>query len=323
MNEQRADDLLGNVVTQVEVGKEEEEPKVEFEIVDARPEEDRVPPRAESTPDSEDFDSEVDGVDKKVKKRINRLRYEFHEQRRAKDTALRERDEALKYAQSLQELVKRGEEVLVGQLKAKNTIELEKAREEAKSAFEEGDAEGFTRAQENLQRVNYESMVANSYVPNSGQDQFQGDLQNAQPQPQPQAQEFPQGQVQEVDQYALKWKENNPWYGKDPALTGYALSVHNELINSGVDPVVNRDEYYGEINGRVRKQFPDKFGDDNQSPPGATAKQPRQSVVAPAKRTSGNRRKVRLTEDQVNLAKRLGVPLEEYARQMNLLQGEN
>lgn len=310
MNEQPTDDLLGNPISHVEVNKEEEE-GVEFEIVDARPEEDQVSPRVGNELDVEEFDSEIEGVDKKVKKRINRLRYEFHEQRRAKDTALRERDEALKYAQSLQELVKRGEEVLVGQLKAKNTIELEKAREEAKSAFEEGDAEGFTKAQENLNRVNYEGMVANSYVPNSGQNQFQGDLQQPEP------------QEHEVDQYAQQWKNSNPWYGKDPALTGYALSVHNELINGGVDPIANRDEYYGAINSRVREQFPDKFGDVDQGPPGATARQSRQSVVAPAKRTAGNRRKVRLTEDQVNLAKRLGVPLEEYARQMNLLQGDN
>jgi hypothetical protein len=312
MSEQPIDDLMGNPVTQIEIESEPDD-GVEFEIVDARPEEDQVLPRVGEEPDFTEFDSEIEGVDKKVKKRINRLRYEFHEQRRAKDTAVRERDEALKYAQSLQDLVKRGEEVLVGQLKAKNDVELEKAREEAKSAFEEGDAEGFTKAQENLHRVTYEGMVANSYVPGSGQNQFDGDLPNG---------EAPQ-QQQEVDQYALQWKSNNPWYGKDPALTGYALSVHNELINSGVDPVANRDEYYGTINSRVRGQFPDKFGDVEQGPPGATARQSRQSVVAPAKRTSGNRRKVRLTEDQVNLAKRLGVPLEEYARQMNLLQGDN
>ena len=313
--EQASDDLFGNKRNEVIInsGAEGEE-EVEFEVFDARPEEDQVPPRVGPDPSETEFDSEIEGVDAKVKKRINRLRYEFHEQRRAKDTAERERDEAVVYAQSLQSIVKKGEEVLLGQLKAKNSIELENARREAKSAFEEGDAEGFTKAQENLNRVNYEGMVANSYIPNSGQEQFEG-----QQQPQQVQQEQPV-----VDEYALSWKNNNPWYGKDPALTGYALSVHNELINGGVDPVSNRDEYYGTINSRVREQFPDKFGDVSQSPPGATARQSKQSVVAPARRTSsGTRRKVRLTEDQVNLAKRLGVPLEEYARQMNLLQGDN
>jgi len=316
--EQSSDDLFGNKRNEVIInsGPEGEggEEEVEFEIFDARPEEDQVAPRVGPDPSESEFDSEIEGVDAKVKKRINRLRYEFHEQRRAKDTAERERDEAVVYAQSLQNIVKKGEEVLLGQLKAKNSIELENARKEAKVAFEEGDAEGFTKAQENLNRVNYEGMVANSYIPNSGQEQFEG-----QQQPQQVQQEQPV-----VDEYALQWKNNNPWYGKDPALTGYALSVHNELINGGVDPVSNRDEYYGTINSRVREQFTDKFGDVSQSTPGATARHSRQSVVAPAKRTSsGNRRKVRLTEDQVNLAKRLGVPLEEYARQMNLLQGDN
>jgi len=105
----------------------------------------------------------------------------------------------------------------------------------------------------------------------------------------------------QVDTKARAWQDANPWFGSNKEMTGFALAVHDTLVGEGVDP--SSDEYYERINGRVRQVFPDAF---------PTAK-PKKSVVAPASRSTAPK-KIVLTQSQVNIAKRLGLTNEQYAR---------
>ena len=113
------------------------------------------------------------------------------------------------------------------------------------------------------------------------------------------------------DYKAQQWQQKNPWFGKDEEMTSFALGLHTKLVNSGVDP--RSDEYYERLNGRLRQVFPEQF--ESEKPVDATPTPRPKSNVAPATRSTAPK-KVVLTQTQVNIAKRLGVPLELYARKV-------
>ena len=121
-----------------------------------------------------------------------------------------------------------------------------------------------------------------------------------------------------ADQRAAQWQQENSWFGKDRGMTGYALGLHNELAESGVQ--VGSDEYYNQLNTKLRQTFPDKFA-DGPADDELTAQDPprrrrRGSPVAPVSSSRGPRaRKVTLTETQVAIAEQLGIPLKTYAKQ--------
>ena len=161
------DDLLGNPVAHPLSSDEEE---LEIQVVDDRPKKDQVPQRIPAEGDTFDPDEEIDGVNKGVKKRINRLRYEFHEQRRKAEASEKMRDEAVRYAQKvasdngeLRELVARGEQVLLGEVKGRADAELSKARDSYKKAYESGDSDELLRAQEDMWKGQYDHQMVNSY----------------------------------------------------------------------------------------------------------------------------------------------------------------
>ena len=129
--------------------------------------------------------------------------------------------------------------------------------------------------------------------------------ESVKPQEQPtveQAINQPQAQ-QQPDPRAQEWAEDNKWFGTDKAMTYTAMSLHDEIVNEGFD--ASSDEYYNEIDQRIRKEFPHKFEDQNK---------PTQKVASAVRKTSTGRRTVKLTPSQVAIAKKLGVPLEEYAK---------
>jgi len=119
-------------------------------------------------------------------------------------------------------------------------------------------------------------------------------------------------QAAPVDRKAEAWQRDNDWFGSDDEMTHFALGLHNKLVKTGVDP--QSDEYYDKVNARVRQVFPEKF-DSEETADAPTQRTNKQNVVAPATRSTAPR-KVVLTQTQVNIAKRLGVPLELYARQV-------
>lgn len=283
---------------------------VEYEIVDDRPSEDRVSERDPSTLEDQDFDSEIGGVDKKVKKRISRLRYEYHEQRREKDAANRMRDEAVNQLRSvhgqnqqLRQLLNQGEQVLISEVQARAASEAAKAKEAYKSAYEEGDADAIADAQEEMVRAQQESALAQRSQP------------KAPPVAPPEMQQQPQQQPPvQADPRAVDWMNKNSWFGKDEEMTSFAYGLHDKLVRrEGVDP--RSDEYYARIDKRMREIFPAQFGGGQDGNQVATPRA--RQVVSPSTRNSGgNPRTVQLTATQVALAKRLGITPKQYATQL-------
>jgi hypothetical protein len=298
------DDLMGNAITEHIVDDSSiADEDVQIDVIDDRPEEDRVEPRKDAAP--EDIDTEIEEVGGRAQKRIKKLKYEYHEERRSKEAAERMKEEAVRYAeqvaqenQNLKSLLQRGEKVLLTEMKSRADSELEKARNDYKSAYEAGDADRLISAQEALNRSQYDQEVASRTVP-------QMQVQPPPPIPQP---------VQQQDPKLQSWLSNNEWFGKDTEMTSFAYGVHEKLVQSdGVDP--RTDDYYQKLDSRLRQVFPEKFGDEmGAEEPAASPRT--QTVVASANRSSGKPRKVQLTSTQVGLAKRLGITPEQYAKQL-------
>ena len=281
----------------------------EIEVVDDTPEEDKGKPRrAEGADPKVPEDDEIQSYSEGVQKRIKQLKFEYHEERRAKEEAARLQEEALKYAQQVQQENQRllktledGEGVLVNQAKGRVAAELDKAKAAYKAAYETGDPDALIEAQEKLTMLQNEKMRYENYKPQPRQQQA----------PQPQYQQ-PTPQPNRPSDRALQWAQRNDWFEKDSEMTGYAYGLHEKLVKSGVAP--DTEEYYNQIDNAVRRVFPDRFDDvsfEETAPQRQTG-----NVVAPAARSGKKPRKVQLTSTQVSLAKRLGLSNEQYAAQL-------
>jgi hypothetical protein len=285
--------------------------KFEIEIEDDTPAEDRGKPRrAEGAEPDVPSEDELEGYSEGVKKRISKLKYEFHEERRAKEEAERIREEAIRFAEaqkrevdSMRKRLSEGQGAVVTQAKARVETQLETAKGKFKQAYEAGDADAMLEAQTSLNNLQNEMYR----------------LANYRPAPEPESSPAPQAtapasspQVPKPPQRALDWAQENPWFQTDTEMTGYAYGVHERLVKSGIDP--NSETYYTQIDAAVRTRFADKFADADQE----VKTQPRQagSVVAPASRASTTPRKVVLTQSAVALAKRLGLTPQQYAAQL-------
>ena len=281
----------------------------EIEVVDDTPEEDQGKPRrAENAEPQIPSDDEVEKYSEGVQKRIKQLKFEFHEERRAKEEAARLQEEALRYAETikaenekLRKNLDDGEQTLIGQAKGRIEAQLEKAKKEYKAAYESGDPDALLKAQEDLTTIQNEKYRVDNYQPRSR-------VAEKPPEPTPQ----PPAQPPQVDQKALEWGKKNEWFEKDPEMTGYAYGLHQKLVNQGIDP--RTDQYYDEIDKAVRRVFPDKF-DDGKIEEEAPQRQNGPVVAAPSK-TTKKPRTVRLTSTQAALAKRLGLTNQQYAAQL-------
>ena len=281
----------------------------EIEVVDDTPEEDKGKPRrAEGADPKVPDDDEIQSYSEGVQKRIKQLKFEYHEERRAKEEAARLQEEALKYAQQVQQenarllkTLEEGEGVLVNQAKGRVSAELDKAKAAYKAAYETGDPDALIEAQEKLTMLQNEKIRYENYKPQPRQQQA----------PQPQYQQ-PTPQPNRPSDRALQWAQRNDWFEKDSEMTGYAYGLHEKLVKSGVAP--DTEEYYNQIDNAVRRVFPDRFDDvsfEETAPQRQTG-----NVVAPAARSGKKPRKVQLTSTQVSLAKRLGLSNEQYAAQL-------
>ena len=281
-------------------------PSTEIEVVDDTPEADKGR-KPMKEPPAEVTDEELEQYSESVKSRIKHFSKGYHEERRAKEAAQREREEAVRIAQSLAEENKKlqgslgqGQAALLEQAKKVVAKELEEAKRAYKEAYETGDAEKLVEAQEAITAAKIRSERVNNFKPPALQQQ------KTEVQTQPSAEPAPK--PQNVDPKARAWQEANPWFGSDDEMTAVALAVHKKLVERGVD--TSSDEYYGQINSRIRQLFPDQVDAEPQP------KKVRQTqVVAPATRSTAPK-KIVLTQSQVNIAKRLGVPLELYARKV-------
>ena len=284
--------------------KSEEADSTEFEVevVDDTPKADRG--RKTSEPPEEVTDDELEDYSDKVRNRIKHFSKGYHDERRAKETALREREELERYAQQLVEENKglkssqsKNQTVLLDQAKRSATSELDSAKREYKEAYEAGDSDAVVEAQEKLTTAKIKTDRLNNIQlpPLQEEEAAVQQVNTEQPAPVP------------VDERANEWAKSNTWFGSDDEMTSYVLGLHNKLVKSGMDP--QSDDYYETIDTRMHKIFPEYFGDVEETP------KRQANVVAPATRSTSPK-KVVLTQTQVNLAKRLGVPIEDYAKQV-------
>ena len=303
-------DIVGKSVSSKEAPEpkntEDDDDGVGVEIVDDTPKVDRG--RRASEPPEDVTEEELEDYSDKVRKRIKHFNKGYHDERRAKETAVREREELERYTQQLLDENKglkqsqtKNQTVLLDQAKRTATGELDAAKREYKEAYEAGDSDAVTEAQEKLTGAKIKAdRLNNIQIPALQQEQDTVEQANTQPAPAP------------VDERAQEWAQANTWFGQDDEMTSYVLGLHNKLVKSGINP--QSDNYYETIDARMRKLFPEEFG-------GETPKR-QTNVVAPATRSTSPK-KVVLTSTQVTLAKRLGVPLKEYAKQVAVEMRKN
>ena len=300
-------DLSGKPQTEPEVEAKEDSDEYEIEIVDDTPQVDRN--RKPSEPPAEITDEELEGYSDKVRNRIKHFSKGYHDERRAKETALRERQEFERVAQQLVEengnlrgTVSKNQEILLEQAKKTAAGEAILAKRAYKLAYEAGDADKLVDAQDKLTNAKIKADKLASLDP-KGLQTTETPVQTEQTQE--------QSAPTPVDERANEWAASNTWFGQDDEMTSFALGLHNKLIKEGINP--QTDEYYERINARMQKIFPDNFEDVGE----IEAEKPkrRSNVVAPATRSTAPK-KIRLTQTQVSVAKRLGLTPEQYARQV-------
>jgi len=300
--------------TKIEIeGRESEKPEVEIEtkadveieVVDDTPAKDRN--RKASDPPENVTDEELEDYSEKVRKRLQHFSKGYHDERRAKETAFREKEEALRIAQQLVEensklkgTVGKNQEILLDQAKRATAAELEQAKYKYKQAYESGDSDEVLAAQEELTSVKIKAdRLSNFKIPVAQEPERVVKQEQFTPAP-------------SVDEKAVRWQQANSWFGSDDEMTSFALGLHQKLVKQGLDP--RGDDYYEKINSRMRQVFPEEFSFDE---PDQVEEKPRKksNVVAPATRSTAPK-KIVLTQTQVAIAKRLGVPLELYAQKV-------
>ena len=298
---------------------------LEVEVIDDTPQEDRRPAKEETTSevpdvDDETVDKEISDYSERAGKRIAQIKYEYHEERRAKEAATRESQEAIKRLQTLmsenqrlQAMVDQGGQVLNKQAHNNALWAKKNAQAAFQKAYEEGNAEDMTKAQELLSKAT----LAEQQSANMAQNLQQQIAQN-----------LPQTQIQaaQPDPDMQAWAQKNPWFmGSEPVhkeMTSYAMYVDQSLQAKGIDPAAKSQEYYDEVDKAMRNQFPTFFGAPSQEevevPQEEAPKRQPSTVVASATRDSGNKKpsQIRLTQTQVKLARQLGISPEQYANQL-------
>jgi len=286
----------------------EEAEKIELELpegevdIHAADVDDSIKDEVVEAPVEEVKKDELDEVTDSVQKRIDKLTYKMRE-------AERQRDEAVNYAQNithsntqLKEKLKNSDSSLFKEYDNRVQSDIDKAKIILKEAQDAGDAEAVANATEKLSRASAE---AENLRRLSAQQQVR-ERNQAQNVPVESYQPTLQPQTAEIDPKAEAWAKKNEWFGDDQAMTFAAFGIHKELVEGGIDPTSNT--YYSEVDRLMRDNFPHKFSEEQAAPV--------QQVAASSRGASGKRaaRKVKLTPSQVAIAKRLNVPLEEYAK---------
>jgi hypothetical protein len=256
---------------------------------------------------------ELEQYSESVKKRIDKLTARLRETQRREQAALDYAKSVQARATQLEQQYMSADTERLGEANGRIQTQVVALKQIIRKAREEGDIDTETEAQQRLTTLTLEQSQITAATQQREQQQQEWNYQQEiaaqqaaqQPQPQP---------VQEVDPRVEEWAERNPWYGRDTAMTHAAWGIHRQLIQvEGFDP--NGNEYYDELDNRLKQAFPQKLGGQPQAQTNR-ATRPVQTV-APASRSSGinnARRTVKLTPSQVAIAKKLGVPLEEYAK---------
>ena len=295
------------------------EPELEIEEEDDTPPEDRG---KEPLPDEikkEVEEDTLEGYSERVKQRMAQLKKMHHDERREKEKAERERQEAVAYAQKvadrnkyLQTTLSTGEEDYIKTKVSASEAELKMAKRDYREAYESGDTEKIVEAQTAMNSAQMKLAQASGLKPQYAGQTKENEVESNQQTVQP--------TVSKPDAKAQVWQQKNTWFGKDEEMTSLALGVHEKLVRSGLSPT--SDEYYHRIDETMQKRFPENFGEESlESDKPAQRKKP-SNVVAPATRSTAPK-KVRLSKTQVAFAKKLKLTPEQYAREMIKLENAN
>jgi hypothetical protein len=271
---------------------------------------------------------ENDGLEEysdKVKKRLSQMKKVWHDERREKEAALREKEEALRFAQARETELKqikdratKNEKAFLREVAKYADYELVIAKEKLKQAYDSGDSELITNAQEKLTDAKLRLQNLQRYQPSLQETEER--VEQAQQVQAPQSAPEPQ-----ADPKASAWRDKNTWFGVDEEMTALALGLHEKLVRSGIAP--RTDEYYHRVDETMRKRFPEAFDvEEEEKPQTKQAQKPVRAkpatVVAPVTRGTAPRQ-VRLTPTQVAIAKKLGLSNEQYAKAMIQLENDN
>jgi hypothetical protein len=293
--------------------KADDKPKIEVE--DDTPPEDRgrEPMPGEIVKQLEALDDdELEKYSAEAKQRVKQLQKVWHDERREKERTAREQAEAVDFARRvldenrrLKETLSLGEKTLVTSYSQTAEAEASEARRAYREAYEAGDAEKQIEASEKLNRANYRLEQLRNYIPTVQPEEniVQNPVNAAQP-PRP-------------DPRTTAWQERNTWFGTDPEMTATALGLHQKLQNQHGAQHVGTDEYWQSIDMTMQRRFPEYFGEATAKPAARSS-----TVVAPATRSTSSK-KIVLKQSQVDLAKRLGLTPEQYAREYAKVEKQN
>ena len=288
--------------------KDEKSEKPEIEVTEEKKEEE---PKEETKKETKEEKPNLQESRRDYQKRIDKLVFQ-------KKEAERREKAALDFAKGLQKKYdqtslkfKESDEQYLKEFDARVDAQREQVKVALKTAIEANDATQIMEANDKLTQLAVEKEKARLELSNREKQKKEEETKktttnNVQAEPQTAATSAPA----EITPKAKKWAEDNKWFGTDEVMTNAAITIHNNISQEGIE--VDSDEYYNEVNSRLRKYFPDSFDDTKDEPKKETPK-PVQTVAS-AGRSQQGRRTVKLTKSQVAIAKRLGVPLEEYAR---------
>lgn len=306
-----------------EVEVKDDENKLEIEIEDDTPEEDRgrkaVP--AEEVKKLEVVDDELDAYSQEAKDKLIRMKHIWHDERRAKEAALREQQEAVELTKRLlaeneriKKMLQSGEAEYKEAKKDSAQAALKAAKQAYKEAYDMGDSEKLAEAQEEMTKaqLNLEK-VEKFKLPPLQEENFDVQTQHQYQAPPP------------PDRKVMEWQARNSWFGQDEEMTAAALGLHEKMKRNGVQ--IGSDEYYETLDKTIRKRFPENFDSEVDDEPKqvkekAEARTKPSTVVAPATRSTAPNR-IRLKQSQVQLAKKLGLTPEQYAIALKKLEAQN
>lgn len=260
---------------------------------------------AQASDDSDD--DELGNYSQKVKSRINKLTEKYRREQRDREEAQRLAQTVLEENKKLQERVRSLDTGYLSEYGTRLEAQAAAAKDAFKKAYESGDADAVAAAQEQMAKI---AIDQERYRIAKQRATTQQPLPVERVEPQQQIQQQPQPRAEApVDPKAKTWAEKNEWFGSDKMLTAAAMAIHSTLVeDEGFDPT--SDEYYGEIDRRIRREFPHKFKTAQSAAPARVAS----AASSASKAAVQGRRSVKLTASQVAMAKRLNVPLEEYAK---------
>lgn len=292
---------------------------IEIDVIDDTPPKDRnrerMPKEMVEELEKDDLTEYSDGV----KKRMQQLTKVYHDERRDKEAAAREREEAIRFAQQIVEENKRlkasltsGEQVYIEVAKKSASAEMDMAKRDYREAYDSGDTDKIIDAQQRMNEAQYRLTQTNNYQPQH-KSTLQEDNNHVNIQPE-------RPQVPRPDSKALSWQDKNSWFGQDEEMTSLALGLHEKLVRSGVNPT--SDDYYTTIDKTMRKRFPENFEDDSLDDDVPAQRNRPSNVVASASRSTAPK-KVHLSKTQLALAKKLGLTPEQYARETIKLEKQN